>query len=74
MTIRLDIDGAYGDASFVTRLAAISRDVTPDSYGEGGPDDDEHDRHRGVTVGGLHGLAGHDISPSRVRVNVMTLV
>lgn len=35
MTIRLDIDGAYGDASFVTRLAAISRDVTPDSYGEG---------------------------------------
>jgi threonine aldolase len=33
--LRLDVDGAYGDASFATRLAAISRDVTPDSYGEG---------------------------------------
>ncbi len=35
MTIRLDVDGAYGDASFATRLAAISRGITPDSYGEG---------------------------------------
>ncbi len=33
--LRLDVDGAYGDTSFATRLAAISRDVTPDSYGEG---------------------------------------
>mgnify|MGYP001806124331 CR=1 FL=1 len=33
--IHLDVDGAYGDASFATRLAAISRDITPDSYGEG---------------------------------------
>jgi threonine aldolase len=33
--IRLDVDGAYGDSSFASRLAAISRDIVPDSYGEG---------------------------------------